>query len=271
MHQIVTVFLAVVFSRRIHASDDHLCTINHTAISIFARYTNLAFDEIREPAFPSGHRPTDCAWQITAPAGHRIKFVIDELHLNHEKDRLTIYDGVSDTSAILVDYGPCAKGRLVLYSSGSGVLISLVSNSNAANGRLKILFKSLPPDTITCTSDPVLESKDYCNSYYKPINKSSGHLTSPEFPQPSPNRRCRWLLTSPPGYRVQVIFRWIGMDCLDPLEVSDTNSGTISKYCGCSELSSIVSSSLSLWIRFQSLTPRQPGFWITYRSICECI
>lgn len=87
-----------------------------------------------------------CVWTLTAEQPtQRVKIAIKTLKLNDTRDRLYIYDGdnMRDTSLVGF-YGPCAKGTLILYSTGPSMTVVLVSNSNAGRGKLRILFKALP-------------------------------------------------------------------------------------------------------------------------------
>jgi len=106
----------------------------------------MTFDEILQPNVTDGHGVMSCLWTIRAQdPNHRIKIIVETLYLNHESDRLYVYNGLNvEDSAIIGDYGPCSSGELVLYSTVSSMTLHLVSHENAARGKMRVLFKSLP-------------------------------------------------------------------------------------------------------------------------------
>lgn len=133
------------------SSSDLICAPGNNAITATARFTNFTFDEIIQPNYPDGHDAMKCVWTLTAEQPtQRIKIAIKTLSLNDVRDRLYIYDGdnMNDNSRVGF-YGPCAKGTLIIYSTGQSLTIVLVSNSNAGRGKLRILFKALPQGNCT--------------------------------------------------------------------------------------------------------------------------
>ncbi|XP_031566713.1 ZP domain-containing protein-like [Actinia tenebrosa] len=266
---------ASVLSVNTAAIQDLICSPGHNFITATARFTNTTFDEIIQPNYTDGHDSMKCVWTVkAAEPSQRIKIAIKTLSLSDLRDRLYIYDGDNMTENSRVGfYGPCAKGTLITYSTGTSMTIVLVSNSNAGRGKLRILFKALPRDWITCEAkDPL---SDTC-TYRTIINKRSGHLISPGFPSNfSDDKICLWNFEVPSNHRMQVTFEWMGIykgkgrrlcELDNMIKLSDTGDKR-QDYCGCEELPEI-DSTRTIWLKLLATPDKYwSGFLLTYRTV----
>eukprot|EP00276_Gloeochaete_wittrockiana_P002411 CAMPEP_0184672138 /NCGR_PEP_ID=MMETSP0308-20130426/85919_1 /TAXON_ID=38269 /ORGANISM="Gloeochaete witrockiana, Strain SAG 46.84" /LENGTH=1380 /DNA_ID=CAMNT_0027119401 /DNA_START=220 /DNA_END=4363 /DNA_ORIENTATION=+ len=130
----------------------------------------------------------DCNWHITAPVGYNIKATITYLNTESGSDYLTIYDGDTSDSDILIsqtgEYGPV---NYVVFSSARSLLVEFVSDylGVAPGWTIELYALACPSIQETCNAETTLTAL-------------AGTFSDGSGPCPYvAGQECQWLIRAP--------------------------------------------------------------------------
>jgi len=102
------------------------------------------------------------------------------------------------------------------------------------------------------------------------IRSTSGFLTSPNYPQPSPSIECTWYITVPSSSRILVRFYDVNFVawCSDVyFALHDGNctcSGSLGSFCGSDPPASVLTTGSALTVMFKATTSYFRGFNLSF-------
>ncbi|XP_053566997.1 embryonic protein UVS.2 [Bombina bombina] len=208
--------------------------------------------------YPSAYLDnTNCLWLIRTPAD-KVFLTFEAFDVqsttNCISDSVTVYDGASITSPVLLN-----------KTCGSGKLTSLVASSNS------MLVKFITDGAITATGFKASYSSVYCGAT---INSAPGVITSPGYPNLyPPSVDCFWIITASPELKIIINFDVFNLETYpycryDYVRIYDgktTSSPLIGTFCGRSSFNR-KSTDNALLIKFHSDYSNQyPGFSASYK------
>ncbi|XP_078540503.1 embryonic protein UVS.2-like isoform X4 [Lissotriton helveticus] len=177
--------------------------------------------------------------------------------LDCTSDYVTVYDGASRASPVLL-HKECGSASLpLLVASGAAMLVEFVSDGAVTSSGFSASYNSVK-----------------CGGSF---TRDNGVVTTPGFPEAYPNSMdCVWSIRAPVGHQIQLEFSSFNVERFpecdnDYLAVKDggtTNSPLLGKYCGKSPLQPIASTGNMLLLQFHSdVWVTKPGFSIAYSFI----
>lgn len=170
---------------------------------------------------------------------------------------IKVYDGVSQSSPVLVQK-TCGRGPVPpLTSSGNFILIEILNNQTSA------------PSTFTASYDTV--------RYGGTFVTNKGVVTSPDFPNLYPvNVTSVYSIVAPIGYKVSLTFSFFSthtsLNCsIEYLTLIDgplMTSPILAKYCGSVHIpTTVVSTGNTMVLQFQSAKGGHNGFYAPYTFV----
>ncbi|XP_066025209.1 uncharacterized protein [Pocillopora verrucosa] len=142
----------------------------------------------------------NCTWNITAPADKIVNFTFTDFVLSE-----CSANGCSDSCSYveLYDGGSTSSPSLGRFCQGSSWNESQLSNGN----QMFVMFH--PGKTVDRGFEAKYEATttDACSPAGKSINATSGHISSPNFPNNyNTNSVCTWNITVPGGKTIKLTF-----------------------------------------------------------------
>ncbi|XP_053564875.1 embryonic protein UVS.2-like, partial [Bombina bombina] len=210
--------------------------------------------------YPSAYlNNANCLWLIRAPE-NKVFLTFETFNVQSSKncasDYVTVYDGASKTSKVLLN-------RIC----GSGISTPIVASSNT------MLVEFVSDGTITATGFKASYSTFYCGDS---LTTSPGIITSPGYPNLYPSSvDCMWLITGPPKAMILIKFDVFNLEtndyCIyDYVRIYDgktTSSPKLGTFCGKNSFNT-VSFGNSMLVTFHSDNLNQyTGFHATYKFI----
>ncbi|XP_055517540.1 LOW QUALITY PROTEIN: tolloid-like protein 2 [Leucoraja erinacea] len=250
--------------------------------------------------YPGNRR---CVWHLVAPARHRIslRFLAFEL----EGNDVCKYDYVEVHSGL--DSGSKLHGRFcgsqtpdVITSQLNNMRIEFTSDNTVSKSGFRGQFFADKDECSLnnggCQHQCVNTLGTYicqCRLGYTlhgngldckeagcghRVDNVEGVITSPNWPDPYPNRKeCSWTISAPPGHRVKLAFMEFEMElhqeCIyDYLEVYDglsERSALLGRYCGSKKPETIVTTANKMSLRFFSdASVQRKGFQAQHSTEC---
>ncbi|XP_018410431.1 PREDICTED: astacin-like metalloendopeptidase [Nanorana parkeri] len=154
---------------------------------------------------------------------------------------ITVYDGSSKDSPLLVDRACTDQELPLLVASGSALLVELVREISLSSSNLKASYSLVD-----------------CGRTY---TRDNGTVTSPGFPEPYPNlSNCITTIWAPIGYQIVLNFTTFDLEfstsCLyDYLIINDggrMDSPPVGRYCSNDPVSTITSTGNVLLLQFRT-------------------
>ena len=169
-----------------------------------------------------------CGWLIQAPIGFAPLITFIAFDTEYSFDFLTIYDGASIFSNLLMSL----SGQPVIdpvQASGQYMTMTFTSDGSVANtGVLALVGWAplpyvLPIDTevnatevtlapSTSTFSPAGVGSGYCNEFTNITESGTRLSTNPGLPAYADNLRCEWLVTAPVGSTPTITVTTVGTE-----------------------------------------------------------
>ncbi|XP_015790048.1 tolloid-like protein 1 [Tetranychus urticae] len=259
------------------------------------------------PSFPDLYPPNkNCIWEIVAPPQFRItlNFTHFDLEGNNqdcEYDSVEVKSVKSDNPDYYkhgVFCGPTNPPTITSIGNSlriafntdnsvqkSGFSASFFTDKDECvvnnGGCQHICINTIGSYKCACHNGFVLhENKHDCKegSCTHSIVSPFGLISSPNYPEPYPNRKdCAWLFTTTPGHRIKLVFEDFELEthpecAYDHLLVYDgptMDNTTLGKFCGSKLPHPLLSSSNKLYMIFKSdPSVQRKGFKATHTTVC---
>ncbi|XP_015793831.1 dorsal-ventral patterning tolloid-like protein 1 [Tetranychus urticae] len=259
------------------------------------------------PSFPDLYPPNkNCIWEIVAPPQFRItlNFTHFDLEGNNqdcEYDSVEVKSVKSDNPDYYkhgVFCGPTNPPTITSIGNSlriafntdnsvqkSGFSASFFTDKDECvvnnGGCQHICINTIGSYKCACHNGFVLhENKHDCKegSCTHSIVSPFGLISSPNYPEPYPNRKdCAWLFTTTPGHRIKLAFEDFELEihpecAYDHLLVYDgptMDNTTLGKFCGSKLPHPLLSSSNKLYMIFKSdPSVQRKGFKATHTTVC---
>lgn len=156
------------------------------------------------PGYEEGGYPNDihCQWVLRASRGNVLFLEFQDFNTDDDcgNDFVMVHDSLSPAEDDVITK-KCGKRpsshRLAVVSSGSVMLVTLLSDNNARYPGFTATFRQLP-------------HMDHCGST---LTESSGNFTTPYYPAfYPPNIDCRWTITVPSHLKIRLKFEMFRME-----------------------------------------------------------
>ncbi|XP_077973794.1 bone morphogenetic protein 1-like [Styela clava] len=222
-----------------------------------------AVGEITSPNWPNKYPSRkECTWLIRTTPGHRVKVVFHEFELETQPecayDHLELYDGSDSDQTVLGRYCGSKKPGTIVATT-SIMFIKFFSDASVQKRGFSATHQTVCGGNLNAST----RSKDlFSHPQYGDNNYISG-------------QECDWIITADTGLVVRLTFTAFEVeeetDCsYDFVEVydgEDDSATRFGRYCGSKALSTIMSTSGSLLLRFHSDdTINKKGFHARYSS-----
>ncbi|CAM9531973.1 unnamed protein product [Lampetra fluviatilis] len=175
------------------------------------------------PNYPLPYTPNEeCYWLIRASAGSRLRLTFADFHLESHGscayDYLAVFDGSSANSPQLANL--CHDGiPPPIESSGDHMYVKLRTDGSISAGGFFATYTQICQGTVI-------------------VNRSRGHLESPNFPNVYPhNSNCNWLISATLGNTLNYTFltfqlEHIVFDYVELFDGSDASAPLIGRFGG---------------------------------------
>ncbi|XP_063802664.1 embryonic protein UVS.2-like [Pseudophryne corroboree] len=207
--------------------------------------------------YPSSYpNNANCVWLIRTPAGQvALQFKAFDLQSSTScvSDYLTVYDGPSKTSPLLLNK-TCGAGLIpLLVASTNQMLLEFVSNKDITGTGFKAVYSAVQCGGAYYASTKTFSSPGYPISYYTDLD-------------------CGWIITAPTHYKIILTVHdfaieyepTCGYDYLAVFDGPQTTSPLIGKYCS-RVPPPLVSTGNSMLVKFHSDNSVQlKGFQASY-------
>ncbi|KAI1280397.1 Cubilin [Halotydeus destructor] len=160
-------------------------------------FTSMEQGQIMSPHYPAKYDPnSDCSWVINANAQHTVELTIVDFDLPFTDNCTTDFLEVTDcrtNQQLLKHCGQRLPDNPKVTSVDGNLCVRFTTSNQEARKGFKATFRQVCGGTILVTGDLTT-------------------LSSPNFPNPSYDRGCTWILTAPtPDEKVMLTFtRTIG-------------------------------------------------------------
>ena len=134
----------------------------------------MGLGNFSSPGYPSNYpNNTQCIWNLTAAAGHKIKlsfwaFSLARYNYYCVYDAVEVYDGQSTYDRLLGKY--CRNKPAPMFSSGRYMYVRFVSDATDVDSGFQAQYESVPDD------QGILSSYHYRN--LNPNNSGSEKISS---------------------------------------------------------------------------------------------
>ncbi|XP_001377380.2 cubilin [Monodelphis domestica] len=242
-------------------------------------YLHTGRGVITSPNYPETYPPNlNCSWHVLVPSGLTIAVHFEqpfeipngEPSCNHG-DYLVMKNGPDNSSPAL---GPReGNGRFcgntpfsTLYTTDNQMFVHFVSDNSDGGQGFKIKYEA---QSLACGGNIYLHDSN-----------TDGYVTSPNYPDNYPaHADCIWTISVPSGRLVKLQFEdhfniEISTNCtsnyLELRNGGDSDAPILSRFCGTSLPSSVLSSGDAIYLRFRTDdSPTHIGFKAKY-SIASC-
>ncbi|XP_074655971.1 uncharacterized protein LOC141909485 isoform X2 [Tubulanus polymorphus] len=213
---VVAVFLYVGNSLVLAENTDSTCSNGWPP-----RKQNGTSGSITTRSFPHKYGYNqECHWWIATPVNKKLEISFETFNLQPSSTSST--RNCNDYIKINGNYYCGSTAPPTLYYTGN-VFIEFVSDNHLNYKGFKLIWRILKVDSRLCSKTPIIQ------------NGTSGHMTSPNFPDSYYNRlSCSWRIITPENTLVEISFdsnfdiqpKYNGR-CYDELMIKRIN-----KYCG---------------------------------------
>ncbi|CAK8682025.1 unnamed protein product [Clavelina lepadiformis] len=246
----------------------------HIVLDFYATSAVSLIGEIASPNYPIAYPDNaHITWLVRVPDGFIVELEIVDLVIEECCDKLTLYDGISDSDVVIDDLtGNFSQLSLKPFqSTGNNLFLRLTSDCSVALGGFSAITRAqLPNNTSTLTNENETSSANHR------LNASFEEkiLTSPGYPGQHPNHvDTSWQIRAV-NFSYVIKLRVIGMDleyCCDHVFVHDgptEDSPLLATLSGQVTDVIILSNNDSVYVTFMSDgSVRKMGFQIAYSMV----
>ncbi|XP_066263204.1 cubilin-like [Branchiostoma lanceolatum] len=217
---------------------------------------------VKSPNYPDDYdNEENCDWTITVPEGNIVRLTFDSFVTEADFDFLFVYDGDSDTAALLQRLTGNMSAVYVptITSTSTQMFVRLTSDESVTAQGFQFSYIATPTSGTGCggnlTAPPV------------------GIVTSPNYPNDYGNKEnCNWTITVPEGNIVRLTFDSFiterNYDILFAYDGDSDNAAQLPRLTGDMSavyVPTIISTSTQMFVRFTSdKSVTAQGFQFSY-------
>ncbi|XP_019622070.1 PREDICTED: tolloid-like protein 2 [Branchiostoma belcheri] len=215
---------------------------------------------VTSPNYPSNYGNNEnCEWLITVPVGSIISLTFDSFNTEENYDFLDIYDGASDSAAVIQRLtGQQSVSRIL--STSNSMFLRFTSDGFVTHQGFQFSYTSLTSNETTGCGGNL-------------TTPTGGPVTSTNYPSNyGNNENCEWLITVPVGSIISLTFDSFNTeenyDFLDIYDGASDSAAVLQRLTGQQSVSPVNSTSNKMFLRFTSDgTETRQGFQFSYTSL----